>query len=190
MGHKELMLQTRLTSLSSSMINRPLPMLGTPRKTSSSSLEDSQRKLHTRPWCSGLKTIWWLYSLSSIVTIGADIRIQIPVDFMNDTLPFNPLLEFAIWTSQEAYLPPAFHTQMGFQKVLNSLCIPPTTAKHQVTMVLALGLMIQDIMCAVEIEPDQCPPGVPEWVASSQLTVKHLEALLKMVPTLTTLSEW
>jgi len=109
---------------------------------------------------------------------------------MNDTSPFNPLLEFAMWTSQEAYLPPAFHTQMGFQKVLNSLCIPPTSAKHQVTMVLALGLMIQDIMCAVEIEPDQCPPGVPEWVASSQLTVKHLEALLKMAPTLTTLSEW
>jgi len=56
-------------------------------------------------------------------------------------------------------------------------------------MVHALGLMNQDIMRVVEIKPDQCPPGVPEWVASSQLTVKHLEALLKMVPTLTTLSE-
>src|SRR5882724_11117177 len=109
---------------------------------------------------------------------------------MNDTLHFNPFLEFAMWTSQEGYLPPAFHTQKGFQKVLNSLRIPPTFAKHQVTMVLALGLMIQDIMHAVEIEPDQCLPGVSEWAASSQLTVKHLEALLKMVPTLTTLSEW
>src|SRR5882724_9583732 len=58
---------------------------------------------------------------------------------------------------------------MGFQKVLDSLRIAPTSEKHQVTMVLALGLMIQDIMCAVEIEPDQCPPGVPEWVALSQL---------------------
>ena len=66
----------------------------------------------------------------------------------------------------------------------------PTTSKHQVAMVLAFRLMIRDIMCAVQIEPDQCPPGVPEWVASSQLTVKHLEALLKMVPTLTTLSGW
>src|SRR5882724_12654776 len=103
----------------------------------------------------------------------------------------NPLLEFAMWTSQEAYMPPAFHTQMGFQKVLNSLRIPPTSDKHQVTMVLALGLMIQDIMRAVEIEPDQFPPGVPEWVTLSQLTVKHLEALLKMAPsTLTTLNEW
>src|SRR5882724_1180241 len=108
---------------------------------------------------------------------------------MNDTSPFNPLLEFAMWTSQEAYLPPAFHTTMGFQKVLNSLRIAPTSAKHQVNMVLALGLMIQDIMHAVEIEPDQCPPGVPEWVASSQLTVKHLEELLKVAPTLTTLNE-
>jgi len=79
----------------------------------------------------------------------------------------------------------------GISKVLDSLRIAPTSAKHQVTMVLVLGLMIQDIMHAVEIEPDQCPPGVPEWVASSQLTVKHLEALLKMAPsTLTTLNEW
>jgi len=38
---------------------------------------------------------------------------------MNDTSPFNPLLDFAMWTYQEAYLPPAFHTAMGFQKVIN-----------------------------------------------------------------------
>ena len=41
----------------------------------------------------------------------------------------------------------------------------------------------------LKIEPDQCLPGVPKWVALLQLTVKHLEALLKMAPTLTTLNE-
>ena len=43
---------------------------------------------------------------------------------MNDTSPFNPLLDFAMWTYQEAYLPPAFHTAMGIQKVLNCVCTP------------------------------------------------------------------
>jgi len=50
--------------------------------------------------------------------------------------------------------------------------------------------MIRDIMHAVEIELDQCPPGVPEWVASSELTLKHLEALLEIVPVITRLNEW
>jgi len=59
-----------------------------------------------------------------------------------------------------------------------------------VAMVLALGLMIRDIMCVVEIEPNQCPEGVPDWVASSPLTVKDVEALLKMAPVFTTLNEW
>jgi len=63
------------------------------------------------------------------------------------------------------------------------------TEPHQVAMVLALGLIIRDIMCVVEIEPDQCPPGMPEWVASSALTVQDVEALLKMVPVLTRLNE-
>jgi len=108
---------------------------------------------------------------------------------MNDTSPFNPMLDFAMWTYQEAYLPPAFHTAMGFQKVLNCVCTPPTTSKHQVAMVLAFGLMIRDIMCAVQIEPDQCPPGMPKWVALSPLTVQDLEALLKMAPVLTRLNE-
>jgi len=108
---------------------------------------------------------------------------------MNNTSPLDPLLDFAMWTSQKAYLPPACHTQWGFQKVFRSLCTPPTTGPHQVATVLALGLMIRDIMQAVEIEPDQCPLGVPQYVASSELTVKDLEALLKMVPVLTRLNE-
>ena len=57
-------------------------------------------------------------------------------------------------------------------------------------MVLVLALMIQDIMHAVEIELDQCPPGILKWVASSELTVKHLEELLEMVPVITRLNEW
>src|SRR5467141_187104 len=102
---------------------------------------------------------------------------------MNNTSPLDPLLDFAMWTSQMAYMPPACHTQWGFQKVFRNLCTPPTTGPHQVATVLVLGLMIQDIMQVVEIEPDQCPLGVPKYVASSELTVKDLEALLKMVPT-------
>src|SRR5882724_3073334 len=108
---------------------------------------------------------------------------------MNDASPLNPLLYFAMWTSQKAYLPCAFHTVVGFQRVLNSLCTIPTISKHQVAMVLAFGLMIRDIMFVVQIEPDQCPPGVPKWVASSPLTVQDLEALLKMAPVLTRLNE-
>jgi len=104
---------------------------------------------------------------------------------MNDTLPLDPLLDFAMWTSQEAYLPPAFHAKWGFKKFINSLHTPPTNGQHQVAMVLALGLMIRDIMWAVEIEPDQFPEGAPEYVTSSELTVKDLEALLKAVPVLT-----
>jgi len=45
-------------------------------------------------------------------------------------------------------------------------------------------------MHAVEIELDQCPPGVPKWVASSELTVKHLEELLEKAPVITRLNEW
>src|SRR5882724_10519550 len=109
---------------------------------------------------------------------------------MNDTSPFNPLLDFAMWTYQEAYLPPAFHTAMGFQKFLNCVCTLPTISKHQVAMVLAFEFMIRDIMCAVQIEPNQFPPGMPTWVALSPLTVQDLEALLKMAPVLTRLNEW
>src|SRR5882724_11073958 len=53
----------------------------------------------------------------------------------------------------------------------------------------AFRLMIRDIICAVQIEPDQCPPGMPKWVALSPLTVQDLEALLKMAPVLTRLNE-
>src|SRR5882724_8121097 len=49
-AHKESMLQTRLALQSSSMIYRPLPILGTPKKKGFSSLGCSRRKLHTRPW--------------------------------------------------------------------------------------------------------------------------------------------
>jgi len=94
-----------------------------------------------------------------------------------------------MWTSQKVYLPRAFHTVEGFQRVLNSLWTTPTTSKHQVAMVLAFGLMIRDIMCVVQIEPDQCPPGLPKWVVSSPPTVQNLEALLNMVPVLTRLNE-
>ena len=87
------------------------------------------------------------------------------------------------------YLPATFHTESGFQDVINNLDTPPN-GPHQVAIVLVLGLMIQDIMHVVEIEPDQCPPGVPKWVASSELTVKHLEELLEMVPVITRLNEW
>ena len=45
-------------------------------------------------------------------------------------------------------------------------------------------------MHVVEIELDQCPPGVPKWAASSELTVKHFEELLEMVPVITRLNEW
>jgi len=44
-------------------------------------------------------------------------------------------------------------------------------------------------MCVVEIEPYQFPEGVPDWVASSPLMFKDVEALLKMAPVLTTLNE-
>jgi len=121
--------------------------------------------------------------------IVAYIGIQSPADFINYTSPFHKSLDFAMWTSQKPYLPLAFHTELGFKKVITRLCTPPTTGPHQVAMVLALGLIIRDIMCAVEIEPDQCPPGVPEWVASSTLTVQDVEALLEMVPVLTRLNE-
>jgi len=132
-----------------------------------------------------------LYFLSSIViAIGADISIQSPADFVNDFVDdTSSFPDFTMWTSQEAYLPAAFHTQKGFKKVINSLWTPPTTGTHQVAMVLALGLMIQDMMCVVEIEPDQCPPGVLKWVASSVLTVKHLDPLLEMGPVLKRLNE-
>jgi len=108
---------------------------------------------------------------------------------MNNTSPLYPSLDFATWTYLEPYLPATFHTESGFQEVINSLDTPPN-GPHQVAMVLALGLMIQDIMHVVEIEPDQCPPGVPKWVASSELTVKHLEELLQMEPVITRLNEW
>jgi len=48
-----------------------LLILGTPKKKGFSSLGRSRRKLHTRPWCNGLKTIWCLYSLSSIVIVNS-----------------------------------------------------------------------------------------------------------------------
>ena len=107
---------------------------------------------------------------------------------MNNTLPLYPSLDFTTWTYPEPYLPATIHTESGFQEVINSLDTPPN-GPHQVAMVLALGLMIQDIMHVVEIESDQCPPGVPKWVASSELTVKHLEELLEMVPVITRLNE-
>lgn len=127
-------------------------------------------------------------SLSSIVNaMVADITIQTTADFMNDTS--HPSLDFATWSYPEAYLPATFHTESTFQEVIDSLRTAPD-GPHPVTMVLALGLMIRDIMHAVEIEPDQCPPGVPKWVASSDLTVNHLGPLLEMAPVITSLNEW
>ena len=61
------------------------------------------------------------------------------LDFVDDTSSFP---YFSMWTSQEAYLPAAFHTQKGFKKVINSLHTPTTNGTNQVAMVLALGLMI------------------------------------------------
>ena len=55
-------------------------------------------------------------------------------------------------------------------------------------MVLGLGLMICDIMCGLEIELGECPPGVPEYVALSPLMVQDVEALCKTVPELTPLN--
>src|SRR5882724_931797 len=188
-GHKESMLQARFTLQRSSTIYWPWSMLGTPKMKGSSSLHSYQRKVPIRPWCNGLKTIW-CHSLSSIVTaIVADITIQSPADFMNNTSPLYPSLDFSTWTYLEPYLPATFHTESGFQEVINSLDTPPN-GSHQVAMVLALGLMIQDIMHAVEISLDQGPPGLPKWVVSSELTVQHLEELLQMAPVITRLNEW
>src|SRR5882724_8495977 len=36
----------------------------------------------------------------AILQIGADIRLQSPVDLMNDTSPFNLLPDFSMWNSQ------------------------------------------------------------------------------------------
>ena len=75
-----------------------------------------------------------------MTAIAADITIQSPADFMNDTSPLYPSLDFATWTYPEPYLPATFHTESGFQEVINSLDTPPN-GPHQVAMVLALGLM-------------------------------------------------
>src|SRR5882724_8167461 len=96
-GHKESMLWARFTLQRSSTIYQPLSMQGTPKMKGSSSLHNSQKKVPIRPWCNGLKTIW-CYSLFSIVNaLAADITIQNPADFMNDTLPLYPSLDFATW---------------------------------------------------------------------------------------------
>jgi hypothetical protein len=91
------------------------------------------------------------------------------------------------WGSSLAYLPQAFHTNQGFRKYAE--CVrPPTNAREQVGMVLGLGLMIRDIMCGLEIEPGECPAGVPEYVALSPLLVQDVEALLETAPELTPLN--
>ena len=71
----------------------------------------------------------------------ADIMIQSPADFMNNTLPLYPSLDFTTWTYPKPYLPATFHTESGFQEVINSLYTTPN-GLHQVAMVLVLGLMI------------------------------------------------
>src|SRR5882724_1766505 len=138
-GHKELMLQARFTLQRSSTIYQHLSILGTPKMKGSSSLHSSQRKVPIRPWCNGLKTIW-CHSLPSIVNaIAADITIQSPADFMDDTSPLYPSIDFATWTYLEPYLPATFDTESGFKEVINSLYTPPN-GPHQGAMVLSLGL--------------------------------------------------
>ena len=105
---------------------------------------------------------------------------------MDDTLHLSPWPN-AIndWTFAQVHLPEAFHSDQGFQYTITSLKTPPMNVRQQVGMVLGMGLMIRDIMGALQIEPGKYPPVVPAWVITSPLnTVEFVNVLLENAPVL------
>ena len=85
------------------------------------------------------------------------------------------------WNSREVYLPSKFHSQASFKSTLSilkdSLCNPSVLEGGKVDApLLLLGLMYQEICCAMEMEPD-APTGAPKSLINSPFGIKELKEI-------------
>jgi hypothetical protein len=80
-------------------------------------------------------------------------------------------------------LPQTFHTSAGFEKAKALLHAELVNTAAAPLIVLGIGLGLRDIARQQEIEPGTPPPGVPQWLLDSALTVAiHQDSLINRPP--------
>jgi hypothetical protein len=77
------------------------------------------------------------------------------------------LPEWSSWSFRDAYLPESFHTESGFEAAKQRLHSEPVDGAMEVAIVLGISLALRDIMRQMEIDPDEIPAGVPDWIVAS-----------------------